>query len=325
MHWIRPYAFWLILLLIPIAIWFVRRRAAGNIWSKVVDQHLLPHLLTGVNSTRHYGALIAFMIAWTIAVITLAGPSWEQVEQPVMKSRQPLVILLDASVQMLAGDIKPTRFDRAKFKIIDLLRNRKEGEAALIAFTAEPYVVTPLTQDGKTIENLMPALSPEIMPAPGQNLALALEQAHELLTHTDQQRGDILIVTGGITDVASSLPLVKKLHAEGINTRILAVGTETGAPIPDPRGGFLRDEQGKMLMANLDISALRQLTRAGGGSLELMTVGSQDVHALARAMKPRWTENNKPVSEALYWQDEGHWLIFLLLPFVLVLFRKGVL
>lgn len=325
MHWIRPHAFWLMLFLIPMAIWFVRRRTAGNLWSQVVDQHLLPHLLAGVNSTRHYGALFAFMCAWALAVLTLASPSWEQVQQPVMKSRQPLVILLDASAPMLAADVKPTRFDRAKFKIIDLLRNRQEGEAALIAFTAEPYVVAPLTQDGKTIENLLPALSPEIMPAPGQNLALALEQAHELLLHGDQKKGDILVVTGGITDVASALPLVKKLHDDGINTSVLAIGSATGAPIPDPHGGFLRDQEGKMLLTNLDLAALRQVARAGGGKLATMTVGSQDVQSIARSTTPGWAETDQPVNEALYWRDEGHWLILLLLPFALVLFRKGVL
>ncbi|MDQ2993626.1 MAG: VWA domain-containing protein [Pseudomonadota bacterium] len=325
MHWIRPDAFWLMLLLIPIIVWFVRHRVNTSGWSQVVDPHLLPHLLTGARTSRHYGGLLAFALAWIVAVIALAGPAWQKVEQPVMKSRQPLVILLDASAAMLAGDVKPTRFDRAKFKIIDLLRNRPEGEAALIAFTAEPYVVAPLTQDARTIENLMPALSPDIMPAPGQNLALALKQAQELLAHADQQQGDILLVTGGIDNIASALPVLKQLHQQGINTRVLAIGTEAGAPLLDPNGGFLHDAQGKMQMATMNPDALRQLARAGGGTLELMTVDQRDIQSLVKSMIPRWSAKDKPVSEAMYWQDEGHWVILLLLPFVIVLFRRGFL
>jgi Ca-activated chloride channel homolog len=326
-HWIRPHAFWLLLMLVPI-LWFGKRaRTSEGHWADVVDPHLLPYLLVGVQRTSTVWWSFFVGLGWIIFVIALAGPSWHQVPTPVFKKEQALVIVLDCSPTMLATDIKPSRIARAKYKLMDLLKTRKEGQTALVVFSAEPYVVAPLTQDSQTIINLLPALSPELMPAVGQRIDLALSQAAQLIKQTGAQGGEILLITGGLSEKEALENQLRDLKSQGISTTIYGVGTSAGSPISLPRGGFLRDEQGNIFMTHLDAERLLVLAKAGGGSFVKMTLNNDDIKVLNQVLEPAvpWQKNPEHSElDLTLWRDEGHWVVILLLPlFLLGLFRRG--
>lgn len=326
-HWLRPEAFWLLLLLIPL-LWFIRRaRASEGQWSKVVDQHLLPYLLVGQQSRSRGWSSLGLFLGWLILVVALAGPAWQQVATPVFKKDQALVIVLDLSPLMLAEDVKPSRIARAKYKLIDLLKARKEGQTALVVFADEPYVVAPLTQDSNTLINFLPALTPELMPTAGQRLDVALTQAEKLITQTGAERGEIVLITGGVSDNVAAENQLREMHTRGIVSTIYAVGTTTGSPIPRPQGGFLKDNQGNILMAHMDVQGLRVLAQAGGGRLVMMTHNNDDIAELTRALQPvlPFQQQTKDSDfDLTVWRDEGHWVVLLLLPLFLLLFRRGV-
>jgi Ca-activated chloride channel family protein len=105
-------------------------------------------------------------LAWCLAALAAAGPSWKQLPQPVMQKQDALVLVLDLSYSMLATDLEPSRQDRVRRKILDLLRERREGLTALIAYAGDAHIVAPLTDDNPTIANLLPALNPGMMPCP---------------------------------------------------------------------------------------------------------------------------------------------------------------
>ena len=326
-HWIRPQAFWLLLFLIPI-LWFGRRaRASEGLWSGVVDPHLLPYLLVGAQRASTVWRSLSIVLGWSLFVIALGGPSWHQVPTPVFKKQQALVVVLDCSPTMLAEDIKPSRIARAKYKLIDLLKTRKEGQTALVVFSDEPYVVAPLTQDSQTLINLLPALSPELMPTSGQRIDLALSEAAKLITQTGTQSGEILLITGGLPEKEALQNQLRELKSRGITTTIYGVGTSAGSPIPSPQGGFLKDDRGNIIMAHLDAERLRMLAEAGGGTFVMMTLNNDDIKALNQALEPTvpWQQDAKQSEMNLtLWRDEGHWVVLFLLPLLLVgLFRRG--
>src|SRR5690606_35107252 len=118
---------------------------------------------------------------WLIACIAAAGPSWQKIQQPVSKQQDALVIVLDLSLSMYAEDEQPSRLVRARRKINDILQQRKEGLTALITYSGDAHVVVPLTDDGNTIINLLPALEPAIMPSFGSNIRAALQLAQQQL------------------------------------------------------------------------------------------------------------------------------------------------
>ena len=326
-HWIRPQAFWLLLLLIPI-FWFGKKtHSSEGQWTAVVDPHLLPYLLVGTQRASTLWWLLLPMLGWVIFVIALAGPAWQQVPTPVFKKEQALVIVLDCSPAMLAEDINPSRIARAKYKLMDLLKTRKEGQTALVVFSGEPYVVAPLTQDSQTLINLLPALSPELMPASGQRIDLALSQAAQLINQTGAKGGEILLITGGLLEKENLENQLKDLKSQGIATTVYGVGTAAGSPIPRPQGGFLKDERGNIFMAHLDVARLRDLAVAGGGKFVLMSLNNDDIQELNQALKPTvpWQSNAQHSElDLTLWRDEGHWVVLLILPvFLLALFRRG--
>ena len=102
---------------------------------------------------------------------------------------------------MDANDIKPSRLTRARHKVTDIMAQRSEGQTALIAYAAEAFAVTPLTEDDSTINALLPSLTTDIMPTQGSRADRALIQAFTLFENAGILRGDILLVSDGVSAV----------------------------------------------------------------------------------------------------------------------------
>ena len=187
-HFIRP--LWLIALLPAVLIFvlFLKQRFSRGNWAAVCDEALMPFILEDGATTKSYGMLVVLMSAAVLGVFALAGPTWERLETPTFSSDAALVIALDLSPTMNATDIKPSRLARARFKIADILRQRKDGLTALVVYSADAFTVTPLTNDTATIENQLNALESSIMPAAGKNTVAALQQSVDLLKQAGQQK-----------------------------------------------------------------------------------------------------------------------------------------
>src|SRR5690606_2771351 len=94
-------------------------------------------------------------------------PAFREAPQPLLRLQSPLVLALDLSASARAADLKPDRLSRARLKLADLIRRRSDGQTALIAFAGEAFTVAPLTDDAATLDGLLTALDPSILPAPG--------------------------------------------------------------------------------------------------------------------------------------------------------------
>ena len=267
-HFIRPY--WLIAFIPYLAILTLMLRSKlrrGN-WSEICDEGLLPYLLQekAVNQSRlplTAGAIAAFLL-----IIALAGPTWERLPAPVFRNASALVIALDLSRSMDAEDIKPSRLIRARYKIADILKQRKDGQTALLVYAGAAFTVTPLTEDTETIASQLEALNTNIMPGQGSNTAEVLNKAVDLFKQAGLQKGQIILVTDE-ADVDKTLPAAKAL--DGYTLSILGVGTVDGAPIAIPEGGFLKDEQGTIVVAKLNENGLKTLAQAGNGVYQALT------------------------------------------------------
>lgn len=142
-HLLRP--LWLLALLpLALLLWqLVRRHGSGNDWTKVVDAHLLPHLLVRQGASSRPAPWIALGLGWLLAVLALAGPAFERLPQPVFRLQDPLVLALDLSSSMTATDVSPSRLVRARFKLQDIVKQRQEGQTALVVFAGDAFTVSP--------------------------------------------------------------------------------------------------------------------------------------------------------------------------------------
>ncbi len=258
-------------------------------------------------------------------IIALAGPSWERLPEPVFEKESALVIAMDLSYSMYADDIKPSRLERARFKISDLLDLRQEGQTALIVYAGDAFTVTPLTDDIKTIKSQLTALTPQIMPAPGSNTEIAMEKAAELLKQAGNGEGHILLVTDEIDRQFEKA--FSKTNRRGYKVSILGIGTEEGAPVKLGDGGFLKDKAGTIVVPKLNQGVLRIMASSGGGYYETSQLGDGDIERLNRLFNSGLEKTNETESqfETDRWHEFGPWLILLILPVVAFGFRRGYL
>ncbi|WP_404358876.1 VWA domain-containing protein [Methylotuvimicrobium sp. KM1] len=323
-HFIRP---WWLLAIIP---WFaallltLRHKLQRGNWSTVCDEPLLPYILQDKVQNRSRMTLTAGALAALLAIFALAGPTWERLPSPVFRDDSALVIGLDLSRSMDAADLKPSRLERARFKIADILKQRKDGQTALLVYAGDAFTVTPLTADTQTIASQLSALTTDIMPVQGSNSVAALNHAVDLLKQAGMQKGHILLVTDG-ADVDKTEAAVKNLGAYSLS--ILGVGTSEGAPIGAPGGGFIKDGQGSIVVPKLNAGALSKLAALGNGIYRTISPNDSDIETLLSAFENRQVQSDAGDDDLLLelWAERGPWLLLLILPLAALSFRKGVL
>jgi Ca-activated chloride channel family protein len=315
-HFLRP---WWFLALLPVA-WLLialwRRRASGTTWGELIDAQLLSHLWLEPPGRVARLPLWLLGSGWLLTVLALAGPVWERQPEPVWQTQASRILILDLSPSMDLADLPPSRLERARFKITDILARSREGRSGLVVFAAEPHTVTPLTDDDETIANLLSALSTEIMPVAGDAGAPALRLAGALLARTGVQQGELLLLTDGLADPGAALAAARQLRAQGHRLSVLGVGTLQGAPMPKAGGGFAG-------MARLPIDSLRELARAGGGAYSGLRVDDRDLTRVLREPRQSAPFAQTDDSGVERWIERGAWLLPMLLLLAAAGFRRG--
>lgn len=323
-HFLRP--LWLLAILpalgLLIGLW--RSQFLSQQWQKFVSPALLPYLLDSAQTSQKRWPFIVLFLAWALATLALAGPVWQKIPVPVQQNTSALVICWDLSPSMLAEDIKPSRLVKSRLKIIDLLKAKQDGQVGLIAYSGEAYVVTPLTDDFQTIINLLPALSPTTLPSVGSNPEMAVETAQKLLQEAGILQGHILLINDELTSDAME-------NIEGLidqsphQLTIWGVGTQEGAPIPLPQGGFAKGSGGDIVVAKLNEAQLQEFSRASGAYYIPMINHDSDVDTLMSLTSPVGDQTQQSERKIEQWFEPAQFWALLLLPIGLLLFRRGII
>ena len=297
-HFIRPFWFLALLPLAMFAAGLAWRAPVAHAWSGVCDHHLLPFLMEVDGRAKRARPQLLLMASALFMIISLAGPTWSRLATPTFQKKQARVVLLDLSTDMLVRDLSPDRLSRAKFKLHDLFQHQDAGQLGLVVYTSEPFVVSPLTEDGQTIDALLPSLTPEIMPVEGHDLDRALDEGAQLIQQAGFQSGQILVLTARAPSPAA-IHTAKALAKNGMYTSIIPV----------------RDTQASM-------PAFKQLASAGKGRVIALQDTDADLNQWLTLsnQSPSYTENQQlfPV-----WRDQGRWFLIPALLFLLPAFRRG--
>jgi Ca-activated chloride channel family protein len=296
-HLLRPWA--LLLVGAAFALWWLGRQAADTTrrWSRVIDADLLKLLVVGGNAGRRLGPNDVLLLGWVATAIAIAGPTWKREPSPFADALPPVMIVLKVAPSMTTTDLAPTRLDRARQKISDLLEAREGGAAGLIAYSGSAHLVLPPTADSKVVLAMAAALTPQIMPREGDRLADAVALAARVL-RDGGKGGSILIVAD---TVAPGREEALKKSAGQVPVVFFAVAPPASV------------EADKALQAA--VSAL-------DARLVKTTIDNDDVEALARRLADR-SGASVPPGETERWQETGYWLSFLIVALVLGWFRRG--
>jgi Ca-activated chloride channel family protein len=322
-HWLRPEWLYAIPLLVVLAVMLARGKLGSGNWAAVIDRELMPYVLSRDpgRGTDHRWWLLG--LGGVIALVALAGPAWQRIEQPVFRAEQALVVALDLSRSMDAQDVAPSRLLRAKLKILDMLERRESGQTALLVYSANAFTVTPLTTDNDTIAALVNSLGTEIMPSRGSYPEVAIAKGKQLLEQTKAGFGEVMLITdGGSSPAASSA--ARDLLAAGYTLSILGVGTTEGAPIPRVTGGFVTDNRGQIAVPRLEERGLRTLAGVGGGRYSRISADDRDLDVLLSGeIAGVGAAKGDDALSTDQWREEGPWLLLLLLPLAALAFRRG--
>jgi len=319
-HFLRP--LWLLGIPATLGLWWLVRRqlTADPPWTTQIAAHLVRHLTVNHANARRLLPIDTTALCLVLTSIAAAGPAWQPMPNPFVSETAPLVIALEVTDTMLASDIQPTRLERAKVKILELIEARAGARTGLIAYAGSAHMVLPLTDDPGIIGPFLEGLSPDILPVPGNDAGRAVDLAAELLAG-EETPGSILLVTDGVTDAA-----IDDIKAYGASPGApglvaLIVATDESGPIVDAAGDFLVGSGGARLTADLDRTRLRRLHDAGVDVVEVQA-GNGDIRSIvgrvASHLRSALDEDG-----GVQYRDEG-WLVAWPAAFlVLMWFRRG--
>jgi len=330
-HFIRP--LWLLAILIVFfALHLLKKyRLSQSGWQQFLPRHLATTLLEGDNDngqvkTNKPRSLVIPLLIGLLTIIALAGPTWNKLPQPVYQTERGSVLIMDMSYSMYATDLMPNRLTRARYKAIDLLEQLTDGDVGLIAYAGDAFIISPLTQDVNNIKLLLPALSPDIMPELGSNPISALMLANKMLKNSGYIEGDIYWLTDGI-DSEDIQDITEWSREVPHRLNILGIGTKNGAPIKLTNGELFKDRAGAIVIPKLYESHLKGVVSLANGTYHTISNNLSDITALIHNSSKNLGLADKKTTtfeQGDQWQEIGPYVVLLILPFVLIYFRRGI-
>ena len=304
-HFIRP--LWLLGLPVLFAVGFVvRRRTPVSAVDDLIDAHLRSVVLDDPGQANTTTGHILPGLLFGLLILALAGPTWERLPQALYQLQQGRVVVISLAKSMDQADTQPSRLQRAKFKVEDLLASMPGVLTGLIGFAGEAFVITPLSDDHDTISNLLKSLDSNTLPVQGIRADRGLEIARELLDQVQIDAGEIVLVTDRASPLAVSK--ARSLSKDGISVSVLEI-----APKNDRSQSAL----------------LESIARSGGGNYVRLTPGDEDINHLNRPLKTWLSQTQSASSQtrrmADQWRDVGPWLLLPVLLLSSLMFRKGLL
>jgi Ca-activated chloride channel family protein len=323
LHFAQP--LWLLgLLAIPLVLFWLWRsaplRRVGQ-EQKYAEPHLFPHLsgAATVHMVRNRRAVLGWTLVWALLSVAMAGPRWGYRQMNPFEPGADLVILLDISRSMGVTDVRPSRFERARQEIQDLIRANRGVRTGLVAFATIAHVVTPITEDGESLLRQLPALSPGLVRLQGSRLSAALDRAKRLLSaQADDVAHNILLISDGDFAETGIEEQIRRLRDAGIRTHVLAVGSTDGGVVPG-----LIAPNGEPVTSRLDEQGLRQLAEAGGGVYQEADYRGGDTRTILDAVLSHAVATESQDTQTRVWNEYFYLLLVPAMLLVLLLFRPG--
>jgi Ca-activated chloride channel homolog len=316
-HFLRPD--WLLALLLAAGLaWIVSFRDDVRArWRGTIAPHLLDHLVIGRRPGLRLRPVHFTALLIALGAVAAAGPTWEQERPPFVEDKAPLAIAIDLSATMDAIDVTPSRIERAKLKVSDLLALRPGARTAVFAYAGTSHLVLPLTDDAALIRTYVDSLATAIMPVAGKDTAKALATVEAGLAR-EETPGTILFVTDGVEPNAFR---AFQNYSGKNELMVLGVGTAAGGPVKAGKDAFLTDASGRRVFSRLDVDALKRLKDDSDVQVATLTVDDGDVQWIQRRIQTHLQQ--KLADAEARWRDFGWYLMIPITLLSALWFRRG--
>jgi len=267
-EWAYPQLLWL-LLLVPVIGAFVwrRERQRRTALAAFAESPLLPRLAPAVDPRRRGAREVVRLCALVFLIVALAGPQWGSTWEEVKREGVDLIVALDTSRSMLATDVKPSRIDRAKLAIRDLVSKLEGDRIGLVAFSGTAFLECPLTLDYGAFEASLASTSVGSLPRGGTNLGAAIDAALDAFEARQGKYEAMILITDGESTEGDAAEAAKRAADNGVKIFTVGIGTAEGELIPLGQGEtYVKDRQGQVVKSRLDEKGLEDVALATGGA-----------------------------------------------------------
>lgn len=321
-------AFLYLLIIIPviIVIRFLEMRKRKLKLKKFGDLSLLKQLMPDVSSSRKSLKFWLMVAALALLIVMLARPQMgTKISQEKRKGIE-VIISLDISNSMRAEDVVPSRLDKSKMLVENMVDNFTNDKVGLVVFAGDAFIQLPITSDYVSAKMFLQNTDPSLIATQGTDLAGAIELSSKSFTQQDKVGRAILIITDGEDHEGGAIEAAEKARKNGIRVFVLGVGSTKGSPVPDGNGGYMKDNSGQEVISALNEEMCKQVAQAGGGAY----IHVDNTSLAQRQLNDELTKLQKgDISSVVYseydeqFQTVGILVLILLIIEMLILERKN--
>ena len=234
---------------------------------KFGDPKLLRSLMPDVSRFRPAVKFWMLQAALALLIVMLARPQFGTKISNEQRVGIETIIAMDISNSMLAEDIVPSRLDRSKMMVENLVDHFTNDKIGLIVFAGDAFVQLPITSDYVSAKMFLSSIDPSMMATQGTDIARAIDMASHSFTQEEGIGKAIIVITDGEDHEGGALEAAEAAKKAGMRVYVLGVGSTQGAPIPIPgTGDYMKDNTGNTVMSALNEDMCRQVAQAGGGA-----------------------------------------------------------
>ncbi len=321
-------AFLYLLIIIPviIVIRLLEMRKRKLKLKKFGDLSLLKQLMPDVSSSRKSLKFWLMIAALALLIVMLARPQMgTKISQEKRKGIE-VIISLDISNSMKAEDVVPSRLDKSKMLVENMVDNFTNDKVGLVVFAGDAFIQLPITSDYVSAKMFLQNTDPSLIATQGTDLAGAIELSSKSFTQQDKVGRAILIITDGEDHEGGAIEAAEKARKNGIRVFVLGVGSTKGSPVPDGNGGYMKDNSGQEVISALNEEMCKQVAQAGGGAY----IHVDNTSLAQRQLNDELTKLQKgDISSVVYseydeqFQAVGILVLILLIIEMLILERKN--
>lgn len=230
------------------------------------DRELLQQLTPDVSRFRPAVKFWLLLAALALLIVMVARPQFGTKISHEKRMGIESIIAIDVSNSMLAEDVAPSRLDRSKMMVENLVDNFSNDKIGLIVFAGDAFIQLPITSDYVSAKMFLSSISPSMINTQGTDVAAAIRMAVHSFTQQEGVGKAIIVITDGEDHEGGAIEAAKEAKEQGMRVYVLGVGSPNGAPIPTGDGDYLKDNSGQTVMTGLNEQMCREIAQAGGGA-----------------------------------------------------------
>ena len=245
---------------------FMMTRSRKKRLRKFGDPQLVKQLMPDVSRWRPAVKFWLLQAALALIIVMLARPQLGTKISHEKRQGIETIIAMDISNSMLAQDVTPSRLDRCKMMVENLVDNFTDDKIGLIVFAGDAFIQLPITSDYVSAKMFLADIQPSLIATQGTDIALAISKAVNSFTQEEGIGKAIIVITDGEDHEGGAIEAAQEARKKGMRVYVLGVGSKGGAPIPDGNGGYMKDRAGNTVMTRLNQDMCRDIAKAGGGA-----------------------------------------------------------